>query len=161
MITNNNSLEKLSLSEDNYINEWTKTYLSNVYHGLDIGGIANVKVDMLIDLVAHLNEKIKELAAKPNINLEGLLKDGYTFICPIHGLHPNCDCQDNQIKVFLENEIKWYYPEKGEFPEIDKDIIFKQNTTNRLGYYNGTDFIDQKGLKRYNIIAWTYLPKFE
>ena len=39
------------------------------------------------------------------VNLEGLLKDGYTFICPKHGLHPNCDCEDNQIKVWSDDNL--------------------------------------------------------
>ena len=46
--------------------------------------------------------KVLEYYTENTIDLTGLLKDGYTFICPTHGLHPNCDCKDGQIKVFIE-----------------------------------------------------------
>lgn len=53
----------------------------------------------LMDELVELR-KFKLDSNTNSLNLEGLLTDGYTFICPEHGLHPNCDCQDNQIKVW-------------------------------------------------------------
>lgn len=39
------------------------------------------------------------------LKLEGLLTDGYTFICPKHGLHPNCNCNKGQIKVWHDDFV--------------------------------------------------------
>ena len=56
-------------------------------------------------IISAMEEYLIEMS-KPN--LTGLISDGYTFICPIHGLHPNCSCENDQVKVYSEQYLETY-----------------------------------------------------
>ncbi len=79
---------------------------------------------------------IKNINLSSEIDLTGLLKDGYTFICPIHGLHPNCDCSENQIKVW-NNDVVDHLTE----------IQSKLNYEAAMEVYNNTEIVDFRDLE--------------
>ena len=75
---------------------WTVSSVNNNSAFLKYGNCEN-EIDISLFYV--------EIDYNPKPNLEGLLKDGYTFICTEHGLYSNCDCQDNQIKVWSDEKV--------------------------------------------------------
>lgn len=70
--------------------------------------------------------------------------------------------------IKIASKTTWYYPSKGEYPNLDKGFCNVYAQTN-LGYFNLTYcktkiwFGNGSGNKveEKDIIAWTYLPKFE
>ena len=66
--------------------------------------------------------------------------------------------------IELASEPDWYYPSKGEFSKLNKGDEFLIYPYEIVKFEEDTTFYSEKDDDYYcikDVIAWTYLPKFE
>lgn len=129
----NMCLQYSSTSKKFYDSEGDSYKIEYWYEEVELSEL--IKPSNLYKRIKELEKALNDMIVtvnKPKIkssDLDGLIKDGYTFICPEHGLHPNCDCQDNQIKVFSEEYVDKVAKERYEKAAtvIFQDLTIRQH----------------------------------